>query len=63
MDVPGERDDLWDLTRGDVDNRSSPQWRGWRALALTTVLEFNDLIAAITFVGGHIEIRLKASRW
>src|SRR5215470_8698063 len=46
-----ERDDLWDLTRGDVeDNRSSPRWHGWRALALATALEFNYLSTAITFV-------------
>src|SRR5215470_2278250 len=46
-----ERDDVWDLTRGDVeDNHSSPRWRGWRALALTAALEFNYLSAAITFV-------------
>src|SRR5215831_5785638 len=44
-------DDVWDLTRGDVeDNRSSPRWHGWRALALTAALEFNYLSAAITFV-------------
>src|SRR5215467_16381677 len=50
-DVPSERDDLWDLTRGDAeDNRSSPHWRGWRGLALTTALDFNYLSAAITFV-------------
>jgi len=43
-------DDLWDLTRGDAeDNRSSPQWHGWRNLALSTALEFNYLSAAITF--------------
>src|ERR1043166_9556897 len=47
----GEHDELWDLTRGDVeDNRSSPKWHGWRALALSTALEFNYLSAAITFV-------------
>src|SRR5215475_4024326 len=46
-----ERDDLWDLTRGDAeDNRSSPHWRGWRGLALATALDFNYLSAAITFV-------------
>jgi 3',5'-cyclic AMP phosphodiesterase CpdA len=46
-----EHDDVWDLTRGDVeDNRSSPRWHGWRALALTAALEFNYLSAAITFV-------------
>src|SRR5215472_7312422 len=51
MGVPGERDDLWDLTRGDAeDNRSSPKWRGWRGLVLSTALEFNYLSAAITFV-------------
>jgi predicted phosphodiesterase len=51
MGVVRERDDLWDLTRGDAeDNRSSPQWRGWRALAVATALEFNYLSAAITFV-------------
>ena len=46
-----ERDDLWDLRRGDAeDNRSNPQWHGWRTLALSTALEFNYLSAAITFV-------------
>ena len=46
-----ERDDLWDLRRGDAeDNRSNPQWHGWRSLALSTALEFNYLSAAITFV-------------
>ena len=51
MDVPDQRDELWDLRRGDAeDNRSNPQWRGWRTLALTTALEFNYLGAAITFV-------------
>ena len=50
-DVLSERDDLWDLTRGDAeDNRSSPHWRGWRGLALATALDFNYLSAAITFV-------------
>jgi len=42
---------LWDLTRGDVDdNRSSPHGLGWRALAVSTALEFNYLTAAIAFV-------------
>src|SRR5215475_493079 len=50
-DVLRERDNLWDLTRGDAeDNRSSPHWRGWRGLALATALDFNYLSAAITFV-------------
>ena len=45
-----ERDGLWDLTRGDAeDNRSSPQWHGWRNLVLSTALEFNYLSAVITF--------------
>src|SRR5262249_18739435 len=45
------RDDLWDLTRGDVeDNRSSPRWHGWRALAPTTPLEFHYRSAAFTFM-------------
>jgi 3',5'-cyclic AMP phosphodiesterase CpdA len=51
MGEPGERDELWDLTRGDAeDNRSSPKWRGWRGLVVSTALEFNYLSAAITFV-------------
>src|SRR5262249_6787759 len=51
MGVLGKHDDLWDLTRGDAeDNRSSPRWHGWRALALGAALEFNYLSAAITFV-------------
>src|SRR5215475_15733040 len=51
MGVPEERDDLWDLRRGDAeDNRSSPKWRGWRGLAVSAALEFNYLSAAITFV-------------
>ena len=42
---------LWDLTRGDAaDNRSSPHGLGWRALAVSTALEFNYLTAAIAFV-------------
>jgi hypothetical protein len=46
-----ERDDLWDLTRGDAeDNRSNPQWHGWRGLALSAALDINYLSAAITFI-------------
>ena len=51
MAVLSDRDDLWDLTRGDAeDNRSNPHWHGWRAMAVSTALEFNYLSAAITFV-------------
>jgi 3',5'-cyclic AMP phosphodiesterase CpdA len=50
MGGPGERGDLWNLTRGDAeDNRSNPRWLGWRRLALSAALEFNYLSAAITF--------------
>jgi 3',5'-cyclic AMP phosphodiesterase CpdA len=42
---------LWDLTRGDADdNRSSPHGLGWRALAISTALEFNYLTAATSFI-------------
>jgi len=46
-----ERDELWNLTRGDAeDNRASPRGRGWRSLAVSTALDFNYLGAAITFI-------------
>ena len=42
---------LWDLRRGDADdNRSSPHGRGWRALALSTAMEFNLLTAVTSFI-------------
>jgi len=49
--VRAPRGDLWDLRRGDADDdRSSPQARGWRSLAVATALEFNYLGAAIAFI-------------
>jgi 3',5'-cyclic AMP phosphodiesterase CpdA len=42
---------IWDLRRGDADdNRTSPVARGWRNLAIATLLEFNYLSASIAFV-------------
>jgi 3',5'-cyclic AMP phosphodiesterase CpdA len=41
---------IWDLRRGDADdNRTSPIGRGWRNLAIATLLEFNYLSASIAF--------------
>src|SRR5262249_24511792 len=51
MDVLNRSDSIWDLRRGDADdNRTSPAGRGWRNLALTTLLDFNYLSASIAFV-------------
>ena len=44
-------DRIWDLRQGDPDDdRASPYGRGWRALLVSTVLEFNFLTATIAFV-------------
>jgi hypothetical protein len=44
-------DGLWDPRLGDADdNRTSPEGRGWKNLALTTALDFNYLSAAIAFL-------------
>src|SRR5215831_5621845 len=51
MDVLTRRDRIWDLRRGDADdNRTSPGARGWRHLAVTTLLDFNYLSITIAFV-------------
>ncbi|HEY8548384.1 MAG TPA: metallophosphoesterase [Vicinamibacterales bacterium] len=51
MGILSDLNRLWDLRRGDADDdRSSPHGRGWRALAISTALEFNYLTAAIAFV-------------
>jgi predicted MPP superfamily phosphohydrolase len=44
-------DRIWDLRRGDAeDNRTSSVSRGWRRLAITTLLDFNYLSVTIAFV-------------
>jgi 3',5'-cyclic AMP phosphodiesterase CpdA len=43
-------DRIWDLRQGDTDDdRASPYGRGWRALLVSTALEFNFLTATIAF--------------
>src|SRR5262245_14529780 len=42
---------LWDLRRGDADDdRTSPHGRGWRALIVSSALEFNYLTASLAFL-------------
>src|SRR5262245_62970888 len=51
MDIRTRTDRIWDLSRGDADdNRTSPAGRGWRNLAVATLLDFNYLSASIAFV-------------
>src|SRR5262245_36066542 len=51
MGILTRTDRIWDLRRGDADdNRTSPVGRGWRNLAVTTLLDFNYLSASIAFL-------------
>jgi 3',5'-cyclic AMP phosphodiesterase CpdA len=52
MDILNSTERLWNLRRGDADDdRTSPQGRGWRKLAVSAALEFNYLMAPLAFVG------------
>ena len=51
MDLLNGADALWDPRWGDADdNRTSPEGRGWRKLAVSTALDFNYLSASIAFL-------------
>jgi hypothetical protein len=50
-DIPAGSDLIWNLRHGDADdNRTSHVRRGWRNLAIATLLDFNYLSASIAFV-------------